>query len=649
MSGAITLVLFPILPLSKRFSLSIIPGFGVSLLFVSLGGMRTLHHDIRELPRWFGHSYTDSNLVTATIDEPLVVKPNSYKTTAVVDQVNDEYVKGKVIIYFAKDSLPPNLQCGDRIVFEKTLQPIRSSGNPGGFDFRRYCLFQGITHQVYLKTDEFSVSGHHPVHPIRRFILASREWILKTLRENISGRELGLAEALLIGYRDDLDKTLVQSYTNTGVVHVIAISGLHLGLIYWLLLLLFKTLDRKRSMKWIRLIAIITGLWIFSLLAGAQPSVLRSALMFSCIALGETLERKTYIFNSLACSAFILLCINPFWLWDLGFQLSYSAVLSIVLFMKPVYHWLYFRNKALDFCWQLTSVTIAAQLLTTPVSIFHFHQFPNYFLLTNFVAVPLSSIVLIIEIALCIFFFIPFLAINIGHIIRVLLRVMNGWIEKIEALPYSLSEGLQITLIQTILLTFFIIAIAYWLLQRSTTALISALIGMLGFATLRSVSFIEASNQNRIIIYNVPKAMGMDFVNGRHSVFIADSAVANNPSTINFNIQPARTMWRFGPGTNRAFFALDHCIAFGSTKMLIADGSFNYNADSTTPFLNYLLVTGNPNIRLTNLIRSFRVGTVIFDASNTGWKVEKWKNECDSAAVPNVDIAMNGAFVITPR
>jgi competence protein ComEC len=215
---------------------------------------------------------------------------------------------------------------------------------------------------------------------------------------------------LLIGYKDDLDKTLVQSYSNTGVVHVIAISGLHLGLIYWLLLKLFWPLQKRRDLKWLRPILIIAGLWLFSLLAGMQPSVIRSAVMFTCIVLGETWTRKSSIYNTLAFSAFLLLFINPYWLWDVGFQLSYIAVLSIVIFMQPIYNWFYIKNKALDFIWKLNAVTLAAQILTVPVSIYHFHQFPLSFMFTNFVAVPLSSLILLGEIVLCVVSFIPIVA-----------------------------------------------------------------------------------------------------------------------------------------------------------------------------------------------------------------------------------------------
>src|SRR6185503_11532679 len=189
-----------------------------------------------------------------------------------------------------------------------------------------------------------------------------------------------------------------------------------------------------------------------SLLAGGQPSVLRSALMFSCIVVAESLSRKTSIYNTLAFSAFVLLCINPFWLWDVGFQLSYVAVLSIVIFMKPIYNLFFIKNKILDLIWKLNAVSLAAQLLTTPFSIYHFHQFPNFFLLTNFVAVPLSSIIVLGEIFLCAISFIPFVAMLTGKIMSWLIWVMNSYIERIEALPYSLSDRLQINIAQAIFL-----------------------------------------------------------------------------------------------------------------------------------------------------------------------------------------------------
>jgi competence protein ComEC len=389
-----SIVIYWFLPLNKKYRFSAINGIIINVLLLFFGAILVWAKDIRHHKEWINHYYKNNSSVIVALEEPLVEKTNSYKALASFKAVyaNDSFqaVEGKLIIYFKKEASIKQLHYGSQIVLTRTLQEIKNSGNPGSFDYKRYSLFQGITHQVYLAKTDFKLLPEESKNVFDEMIFNCREWVLSTLRKNIHGeKEQGLAEALLIGYKDDLDKNLVQAYSNTGVVHVIAISGLHLGLIYMLLLLLTKPLKRIRKLIWLRLLIIVGSLWLFSLLAGGQPSVLRSAVMFTCIAVGEVVSRKTSIYNTLALSAFLLLCYNPYWLWDVGFQLSYAAVLSIIMFFRPVYNWFYFPNKIIDFLWKLNAVTIAAQLLTLPISIYHFHQIPTLFLFTNMVAVPL--------------------------------------------------------------------------------------------------------------------------------------------------------------------------------------------------------------------------------------------------------------------
>ncbi|HEX6847003.1 MAG TPA: ComEC/Rec2 family competence protein, partial [Chitinophagaceae bacterium] len=400
----IVITAFFFIPFFERYKLTVLNGLSVAGLLIAIGGLLSWYKNIQHDPEWFGQNYNTQNALVVTLLEDPVEKTRSYKATSSVNFIiqRDSCIKtdGTIILYFKKDSSFSIPGYGSQLVITKPLQEIKNSGNPGGFDYKRYSLFQGITHQVYLTPDDFAVLTTTNKNLIRQLINNSRAKVLSILRTNIkSEKELGLAEALLIGYKDDLDKTLVQSYSNTGVVHVIAISGLHLGLIYWLLIWFFKPLQttklNPKAIRWLRPIFILTCLWLFSLLAGAQPSVLRSAFMFTCLVLADSFARKSSIYNTLALSALLLLCVNPYWLWDVGFQLSYAAVLSIVIFMQPVYHWFCIKNKILDSIWKLNAVTIAAQILTVPVGIYHFHQFPANFLLTNFLAVPLSSFILL--------------------------------------------------------------------------------------------------------------------------------------------------------------------------------------------------------------------------------------------------------------
>ena len=245
---------------------------------------------------------------------------------------------------------------------------------------------------------------------MRSVLISWRRKLLRIIKQYIPGKEENsLLEALMIGYTEDLDRELVQSYSNTGVVHIIAISGLHLTLIYQILQLLLQKINVQKSGKWAKLIILLGSLWTFSFLSGASPSVIRSAVMFSILLVARTLSRESIVYNTLASSAFILLCFDPYWLWDIGFQLSYTAVLSLVIFIKPVRAMLILQNKWLSVLWNSASVSLAAQSLTTPICIYYFHRFPNYFLFCNLLAVPLSSIILVGGTLLFFFIFSPFL------------------------------------------------------------------------------------------------------------------------------------------------------------------------------------------------------------------------------------------------
>jgi competence protein ComEC len=632
------------------FRFSLINGTAISALLFFFGTLLVWQQDVRHQSAWIGHHYKDSSYVLVTLSEPLVEKTKSYKAEATVTAVqkNNEWqnVTGKIIVYFKKDSSAAHLSYGSQIIFKTNLQLIKNAGNPGGFDFKRYSLFSGITHQVYLKENDFIDLKEKNENVFTKFLFAAKEKILTALRTNIKGdKEQGLAEALLIGYKNDLDKTLVQSYSNTGVVHIIAISGLHLGLIYWLLLLLLKPLQKIKRWKWLRLVLIIASLWLFSLLAGGQPSVLRSAVMFTCIVLGETYSKRTSIYNTLALSAFILLCINPFWLWDVGFQLSYTAVLSIVIFMRPVYNLFYIKNKILDAVWKLNAVTLAAQILTIPLSIYHFHQFPNYFLLTNFIAVPLSSLILLAEIFLCVIFFISPLALLTGKILAWLIYVMNSYVEKVESLPFSLLDSLQITITQTVFIFATIVGISIWLLEKKKIGLSIALGSLIIFTGLRSWSFWQINHQQKIIVYNVPQHRAIDFIDGRKYFFYGDSSLIADDFLRNFHIKPARIQNRIEPaGKLNTLVVNDNFIHYGSKNILLVNNNTKFQSLPEKIPVDAVIVSQNPKLYIATLANTFNIKKIIFDGSVPAWKMKYWIKDCDSLHIPYHYVSEKGAF-----
>jgi competence protein ComEC len=644
------LLLYFFIPIRHRFRFSFLNGVACLVLFTCTGARLTYAQNARNSASWFDKYYSDSSALLVRSIEPPVIKERSIKVLASVSEVitgsEVQHTTGDIVVYFDRNTPVPSLQYGTRLLFKKRLQEIRNSGNPGAFDYRRYCFFQGITHQVYLDQNEFTALKETCRQPFQSFIFFVRQKIVSILKRYIRGeKETGLAEALLVGYKDNLDKSLVQAYSNTGVVHIIAISGLHLGLIYWLLVQLCKPLSRRKRTMWLSPLIIISGLWLFSFLAGAQPSVLRSAVMFSCLALGEGLNRKTNIYNSLAFSAFILLCYNPYWLWDTGFQLSYVAVLSLVIFMNFIKNIVCFENRLINAIWKLSAVTLAAQVLTLPLCIYYFHQVPICFLFTNLVAVPLSSIILMGEIMLIVISFIPIAASVTGQLISILIKCMNGFIEKIDLFPFATWGNLQVSLTQTIILFFLIIGFSYWLMERNLAGFKAGLICMLAFTLLRSISFIVSSRQKKIIIYNLPQKRAIDIIEGNHYQFIGDSSLQTGISR-NSILGPARTFFRSTKNAKTAITSNTY-LSWHGKHILMLETRMKFKYSSCRPLIDIVLISGRPSISINNLFIGLNIKQIVADASVPYWKAVLWKRECEQLHIPWHYVSEEGAFAIT--
>lgn len=632
----------PLLPFSRRYRFTIINGLSIFALLAVLGSLSVWRHDVRNHPLWIGNLCKEADAFVIKLHEKPVERTNSFKAEAslrvILQKGRQIRTECRILAYFPKDPKTLLLSAGDEITTTAALQPVLASANPGGLDYQQYLLRQGITHQLFLRND-YVLTGHH-TEALTQLISAIRQYVLSILSQAFPDeKQRGLAEALLIGYKNDLDKDLIQSYTNTGVVHIIAISGLHLGLIYWLLVKMLQPLTTIKRLRWFSALVIVIGLWLFTLLAGAEPSVLRSAIMFTCIVAGNTLSRRPNSYNSLALSAFILLCINPYWLWDVGFQLSYAAIIGIMVFSRPIYHLLHFSNKAIDTVWQMCAVTLSAQLLTLPVCIYHFHQFPNYFLLSNLIAVPLSSIILLLEISLCAISFIPSVFYLTAKLAAFLISLMNGHIERIEQLPFSVWNGLQIGLIQAILLSLFIILILSCLIQSEKRRILcySSLLVLSAFLIIRCISFIHAGSQQKIIVHRGI----VDFVYSR--VYVSFSTAVNvNP----YSVTLTRNYFRLRGGGHGLALQSGNAVSFLSRRVLHLSGSHSYWPTPNKIAVDLVILSNDPDLEPDKLSQAVNFRQVVADVTVPAWKSRNWQQYCDSAGISFHDMRTKGAFVM---
>lgn len=652
-TGTIALLLLLLmrrLPVFRKYQWRWITGIWLNLLLFSVGAIRMQVQQSSSHANWIGHHLTDTSKLIVTLQEPLVSKSNSYKSKASIDWLYRkqgwERVRGHVLLYFAKDSAPPPIRYGSVLVLHQPLQRITGSGNPGSFDYATYCARQDIHYQAFLRKGSYSVLDRSNGNAVTAFLIRTRNAVLGIIRKAIpSEQTYGVAEALLIGYRDDLDKNLVLAYSNTGVVHIIAISGLHLGMIYGLLLLLLKPFRKQRWLRRGRPLIIVSVLWGFSLLAGAGASILRSVVMFSFIVIGESLGRKSHIHNTLAASACCLLLYHPYFLWDVGFQLSYTAVLSIVTFMNPLYRCQYFNNPLLKTAWQLNAITISAQVFTLPLVLYYFHQFPNLFLFTNFIAVPLSGIILYGEMLLLLVYPVDFLNQFTGTTLSFCINLLNRLIEQTSRLPFAVTGNIPFSLLQLWLLYGVLTGIAAWLFFRRPAWLIGTLCCAVCLILSGSFTRIRQKQQQKLIVYNIPRYHAIDIMEGSHCLFLGDVRLRNNTSLTSYHLLPSRTLYGVSERESLDHIKVSGMLVAGPHKtVLVLNQPVTLPVPARKIRVDLIILGGNPDIDLGQLASRFACAEYIFDSSNPLWKIRYWKKAADSLHLRHQTISEQGAY-----
>ncbi|HEX6227563.1 MAG TPA: ComEC/Rec2 family competence protein, partial [Chryseolinea sp.] len=348
------------------------------------------------------HVQSDIEFSKVVLSANPVEKASTWKVAAEVQSVRTAEgwrgATGTVLLYLSKEDFPA-YRYGDVLLIKGRPKRVPGPANPEEFDYQRFLSFKNIYHQQFLKKGDAINVAFEPKRWLEHYALASRQWADETLKNNISGeREKALASGLVLGVTDGLDNELLNAYKATGAMHVLSVSGLHVGILYGLVLFLLAPLKKMKSGPWVIACLSIVILWAYAFITGLSPSVLRAVTMFSFVALSIPAGRRTNIYNTLCASAFCILWYDPFLIMSVGFQLSYLAVLGIVYLQPMLYNLWEPTHRLWDELWKGTCVSIAAQVATTSLGLFYFYQFPNYFLLSNLFVIPGSFVVLILGI-----------------------------------------------------------------------------------------------------------------------------------------------------------------------------------------------------------------------------------------------------------
>ncbi|MFI5221251.1 MAG: ComEC/Rec2 family competence protein [Bacteroidia bacterium] len=519
-----------------------------------------------------------TGFLIANVDEPYAEKTKSLrfhtKIIGLLDSNNEvKKCTGNLVLYISKDSSTRQLKYGDILLVKKDIiREVPPPQNPGEFDYKRYLHFNNVHYQTFLPRGDVKKLNIKKINSLYSWVYSVQDYFRKTLSEFIvSKKEVAVAQALLYGYDDEIDPDIVQAYANTGTLHVLAVSGMHVGLIFVIIGMMLKFMDKNRKLKFIKNVIIILCLWIYSLLCGMSPSILRATVMFTFIIIGRMLSRPTNIYNTLAISVFCLTCFDTNIIANVGFQLSYMAVIGIVFIQPYVYHWYNASSWLGDEIWKIISVSISAQVSTFPLSLLYFHQFPNYFIFSNLIIIPLTTIIIYAGILLIAVSKITLVAVWIGKLMCWGIWLTDSIVQFTEKIPYSFISGISISVIQALIIFIFLSFLIAYFLQRRTYLFSASLASACIVFMFSDQRFFENRSRKEMVVYNINGFTAVNFIQGQNNLLLADSLLLADKSKMQFHIR--QHLWHCGikePGV-KILGSGSQEVHFNSHVFLISD------------------------------------------------------------------------------
>jgi competence protein ComEC len=640
--------------------------FASLFLFVSGYNLVILHKEILS-PGHFSKVQSKGTFV-AIVDEPLQEKDHSFKTILRIRGIK----KGKTLIkadglvltYFAKDSVKKPPVEGTEITFSGDVQPISPPQNPGAFDYRKYMANNNVYHQVYLNNFSWKLLELPQGFNILRTAHQVSRKFVSILNENgLKGREFAVASALIMGQSDMLDNETLQAYSGTGVMHILSVSGLHVGVIFIIISFLLSFMKGKGSQLYFKTFVILLTIWAYALLTGMSPSVLRSAVMFTFISIGNATNRYVHIINSLAVSAIALLLINPLMINNIGFQLSYIAIVGIVFINKPIADLWDPKNRIIEYIWGLIAVSIAAQVATAPLAMLYFHQFPAYFIPANLVAIPLSFLAIYAGVAVLATSIILVISNILGIITNYLLFALNYSVGYIEKLPYSVLHITSIFTKETILIYLIIISLILFFTLKRKEFFYVTLCLILVLSTCFSLTEINRERQQKMIFYASGKQSAIGFINGKQQTILADSILIKDKIATKFQFAGAKSLFGIQaetafaldtvaeydqklPKTLKPLCSFGNYFLFHDKRIAIIDSLPKSSGAISKLYVDYLWIRHNPKIRITDLTKLYDLGMIIIDGSNSFYRTEKWMAEFTKAGLKAYSLKNSGAYIV---
>lgn len=629
------------------------------LFFFSLGGLFDLRYNDIENSDHFSLGSAEY-LKICVADEPQqkgnVIRFSAKVTAAYSGQKRRSVTGSLLVILYSKTAGFPPLHYGETYLIPARYTAVDPPYNPAEFDFRSWLANQNIYHQIFLSPTELISTGEQGGSVLVKLALSLRKRQVEIYRKLIrNDQAFAVASTLILGYRSDLDATTLAAYSRTGTIHALSVSGMHIGIVYLVLDWALRWMNRKTILMWIKVFCILVLIWFYTILTGYSASVLRSAVMLTFFILAKSVNKQAGSYHVLACSAFCLLVYDPFLLWDTGFQLSYMAVLGLVYLQPKIYQLFSFKWVVLQKLWNMISLSLAAQVMTFPFSVYYFHQFPVYFLLSNlFITLPVTLLMYtgLLLLLFKLYWLAPFF--------EWMITFMNRGLEYIACLPYSTISSIWLTKTELILLCL-AMCFSFALISTQKKGFVyMSLFALISLQALMVKDKIIALKQKRVILFSLQKNYAVAFINSTRAVLITDLLPADKD--FKFHIQPALDQQKISTlicvpigkyhqtqgltvKDHQDLKIKDHQLRFRNFSVLFVDTCFNRKTVQGSHHFDALWIHGSPKIKISQLRAYISLKKIWIDASNKRYTIQNFEKDMADFKHSAIVMKKNKAFL----
>ncbi|MDI6049910.1 ComEC/Rec2 family competence protein [Flavobacterium sp. XS2P24] len=565
--------------------------------------------------------------ISIIIREKLKSSPFSDRYIVIINHVNEKKQTGKVILNIQKDSLHHQFEIGTPLLIKGILSKNKPPNNPNQFNYSKYLENKQIYAQLYADVDEIKI-GTEIEKNIWYYSSKLRTRIIHNLeKNNFNKTELNVALALIMGQQQDISPEIIRDYQYAGAVHILSVSGLHIGFILIFVTFILKPIPNTKRGSFIKLLIILASLFTFGIIAGLAPSVVRSVTMFSFVAIGNHLRRSVNIYHTLLVSILLILLFEPSFLFDVGFQLSYLA-LFFIIWLQPLLASIWLpKNKVSKYIWDILTVSFAAQLGTLPLSIYYFHQFPGLFFVTNLIIIPVLSIIMVLGVLVMLLAALNSIPIFLSQLLEWSIYYLNKVINVIASLEQFIIQDIPLhfyLLLSSYLLLFTAII---WLKKPSFNRLVMTLVSII----IVQISYLDIQwniqNEQEWIVFNIKRNTLLAERKGENiTVYANDSilkAAQKNDVLKSYRIGNLSSL--------RGKKVLQNLFYFNGKKIFILDSSGvfpkNMNPD-------IIVLTQSPKINFERLLQTIKPKMVVADASNYKTIQKQWKATCLKQKIP---------------